>query len=224
MSRDILYENTPHTAETIDAAIQDVLTYTINFQNTGTAPAQNIYVIDTLDVDLDWNTLYVVESSHNMQVVNLGNGVLRFEFPQIWLDDSTSNEPGSHGHFTYRIQENANNWIGSEIDNTAYIYFDWNTPIITSTTHNVNAMLWGIDENNQNDFNIYPNPAQDKISIVGKSNNYSYSIFDMSGRVLLEGKASSMTEQVNLSLLNQGAYLIKINNNNHITSLRFIKQ
>jgi len=33
-----------------------------------------------------------------------------------------------------------------------------------------------------------------------------------------------MTEQVNLSLLNQGAYLIKINNNNLITSLRFIKQ
>jgi hypothetical protein len=46
----------------------------------------------------------------------------------------------------------------------------------------------------------------------------------MSGRVLIEGKASSMTEQVNLSLLNQGAYLIKINNNNLITSLRFIKQ
>ena len=63
-----------------------------------------------------------------------------------------------------------------------------------------------------------------KISIVGTSNNYSYSIFDMSGRVLIEGKASSMTEQVNLSMLNQGAYLIKINNNNLITSLRFIKQ
>ena len=224
VARELLYENTPYTAETIDAAIQDVLTYTINFQNTGTAPAQNIYVIDTLDANLDWNSLYVVESSHDMQVVNLGNGVMRFEFPQIWLDDATSNETGSHGHFTYRIQENASNWVGSTIDNTAFIYFDWNTPIITSTTHNVNTMLWGIDENNQNDFNVYPNPAQDKISIVGSSDDYSYSIFDMSGRALLNGKASSMTEQVNLSLLNQGAYLIKINNNNHITSLRFIKQ
>lgn len=222
--RDNAYQNISFPTETIDAAMQDVLTYTINFQNTGTAPAQNIYIIDTLDANLDWNSLFVVESSHNMQVVNLGNGIIRFEFPQIWLDDATSNEPGSHGHFTYRIQENASNWVGSTIDNTAYIYFDWNAPIITSTTHNVNTMLWGIDENTQNSFKLYPNPAQDNISIVGTSSSFTYSIFDMSGRELLNGKSSSMTENVNLNKLNQGAYLIKINNNSLISSIRFIKQ
>jgi hypothetical protein len=91
------------------------------------------------------------------------NGIMRFEFNQIWLPDSTTNEPESHGHFTYRIAEQPNNPIMSTIENTAYIFFDWNDPIITNTTFHQNMYLDHIDEL-KGTLAVFPNPAQSQIS------------------------------------------------------------
>ena len=134
VDRGIQYNNVSFDSESIEYSTDDLLTYTICFQNTGTAPAQNIYIIDTISSLLDLSTLRIIEATHAMQVVHLGNGSYRFEFPQIWLADSTTNEPMSHGHFVYSIKEKPGNALGSQVKNTAYIYFDWNAPIITNTT------------------------------------------------------------------------------------------
>jgi hypothetical protein len=36
------------------------------------------------------------------------------------------------------------------IENTAYIYFDWNEAIVTNTTYNLNENIMGIHENGIN--------------------------------------------------------------------------
>ena len=160
-STDYMNENYP--VGYLDPFADDILNYTIRFQNTGTAPAQNIYIIDTLSTQLDWSSFTLLEATHPIQVVNLGNGIMRFEFNQIWLPDSTTNEPESHGHFTYRIAEQPNNPIMSTIENTAYIFFDWNDPIITNTTFHQNMYLDHIDEL-KGTLAVFPNPAQSQIS------------------------------------------------------------
>ena len=214
----------PVTSEQIDASLTDVLTYTVQFQNTGTAPAQNIYILDTLDANLNWSTFSLVESSHNMQVVNMGNGVLKFEYPNIWLADSTSNEPASHGHLVYRIQENNGNPVGSTIENTAYIYFDWNAPIVTNTTYNINTMLSGIDESSMNQFKLYPNPSADNISVTGNVTNFAYKILDMSGRELVSGQGNNGLAKIAIESLTNGHYLVQIVSENSNETLSFIKQ
>jgi len=214
----------PVTSEQIEVNITDALTYTIQFQNTGTAPAQNIYILDTLDANLNWSTFTLLESSHNMQVVNMGNGVLKFEYPNIWLADSTTNEPASHGHLVYRIEENFGNPVGSTIENTAYIYFDWNAPIITNTTYNVNTMLWGIDESSMNQFKLYPNPSADNISITGNITNFAFKILDMSGRELVSGQGNNGFAQIAIDQLTNGHYLVQIVSENTNETLSFIKQ
>ena len=224
VGRPAIYETIAIPSEQIDASLTDALTYTIQFQNTGTAPAQNIYILDTLDANLDWSTFTLVESSHNMQVVNMGNGLLKFEYPNIWLDDSTSNEPGSHGHLVYRIEENPGNIVGSTIENTAYIYFDWNAPIITNTTYNINTMLWGIDESSMNQFKLYPNPSADNISITGNITNFGYKILDMSGRELVSGQVSNGFAKIAIESLTNGHYLVQIASENANETLSFIKQ
>ena len=222
--RPAIYETLAIPSEQIDASLTDALTYTIQFQNTGTSPAQNIYILDTLDANLDWSTFTLVESSHNMQVVNMGNGLLKFEYPNIWLDDSTSNEPGSHGHLVYRIQENSGNPVGSTIENTAYIYFDWNAPIITNTTYNINTMLVGVDESSMNQFKLYPNPSTDNISITGNITNFAYKIMDMSGRELVSGQVNNGFAKIAIESLTNGHYLVQIASENANETLSFIKQ
>lgn len=118
--------------QTISSA-NEWLTYTIHFQNTGTAPAENILVIDTLDSNLEWSTFQLLSFSHENLTQVLPNGIVHFNFPNIFLPDSTTNEPGSHGYIQYRIKPKATAMPGSVIENSASIYFDFNSPVLTNT-------------------------------------------------------------------------------------------
>jgi uncharacterized repeat protein (TIGR01451 family) len=207
----------------LDYATQETLTYTIRFQNTGTAPAQNIYIIDTLDADLDWSTFTRVEATHHMEIVNLGNGVIRFEFPSIWLADSTTNEPESHGHLVYSIRENASAAVGTEIENTAYIFFDWNDPIVTNTTYNINVIgSNGLKENNAMNVQVFPNPSSESITI-SCDGNFNYQLVDLSGRIISTGYASDL-ETLNISKAAAGIYQLNVQSNQGNSSLKVIKQ
>lgn len=200
------YMNEAYPLGFLDAFTDDALTYTIRFQNTGTAPAQNVYIIDTLSTLLNWTSFTLIEASHPMQVVNLENGIMRFEFNQIWLPDSTSNEPQSHGHFTYRILENVNNPIMSTIENTAYIYFDWNDPIVTNTTFHQNMWLDNLDEL-EVVLQVYPNPAQTQISL-GSTELNQIQIKDINGKVVFN-ELVGPGQTISVQSLESGIYLIE---------------
>ncbi|GDX52446.1 hypothetical protein LBMAG27_14930 [Bacteroidota bacterium] len=114
----------------------DWLTYTIHFQNTGTAPAQHIQVLDTLDADLDASTFQLLSYSHAPMVQLFGSNV-KFNFPNINLPDSTTDAEASKGYVSYRVKPLANLPLGTTIENTASIYFDFNSPIVTNTVSNI---------------------------------------------------------------------------------------
>ncbi len=113
--------------------------YTIRFQNTGNDVAYNVTILDTLDTNLDSETFRVLGSSHS-EVLNTSldnEGILTFDFPNIFLPDSTSNLEGSNGHVTYMISALDGLAENTVINNSAGIYFDQNPPIITNTTESV---------------------------------------------------------------------------------------
>ncbi|ASS47268.1 MAG: hypothetical protein A3D31_15595 [Candidatus Fluviicola riflensis] len=215
-------KNVDH-AEQIAPSVQDELTYTIRFQNTGTAPAQNIYILDTLSTNLDWSTFELIEVSHAMHVDDLGNGVMRFNFPQIWLPDSTANEQESHGHLVYRLKENVANTEGTEIFNTAYIFFDWNDPIITNTTYNINASL-GLNEETSVQSSVYPNPFQQEVTIRAKSMIRAVSVLDLSGKQLFTQTTDSNELKLDLSAYSSGIYLLNIQTQSGFETHRIVKK
>ena len=113
------------------------LTYTIRFQNTGTAPAVNVYLLDTLSQDLDMSSLRVVGQSHpGLLTDSLSGNVVRFSFDNIQLPDSMSDPAGSQGYVTFEISPVSGLPDGTQIENRAGIYFDFNDPIITNTVMN----------------------------------------------------------------------------------------
>lgn len=61
---------------------------------------------------------------------------------------------------------------------------------------------------------IYPNPFNEIISIKGEKNlNQPFSIFDQMGREVFKGKLNGISTEVNLSLLSNGIYMLKIEGN-----------
>lgn len=113
------------------------LTYTVHFQNTGTAPAIDIFIMDTLNSNLDINTVRIVGQSHDNLVTEVVNGnTLKFIFDNINLPDSTTDEAASHGSVVFTVQPITTITSPSRVENSVGIYFDTNEPIITNTVFN----------------------------------------------------------------------------------------
>lgn len=129
------------------ALLDEDLTYTIRFQNTGNAEALKVVIRDTLDLNLDPNTFRVIGSSHEafLSTSLIGNQYLTFEFNDINLPDSTSNLEGSQGYVVYTIKAFDNLPEETVIENTAGIYFDFNPPVITNTTENMMVSTFDAD-------------------------------------------------------------------------------
>lgn len=68
---------------------------------------------------------------------------------------------------------------------------------------------------------IYPNPAQTYITISGVTSGTTVSIFTLSGKSVLESplKSTSNNMEIDVSGLNQGIYIIKIDGHNKVMKL-----
>ncbi|MBI2258763.1 MAG: T9SS type A sorting domain-containing protein [Flavobacteriia bacterium] len=116
--------------------------YMIRFQNTGTDTAFTVVIRDTLDMDLDIFSVVAGVSSHNYSFTMQGPRVLEWTFNNILLPDSTTNETMSHGFVTFTVNQNPDLANGTQITNSANIYFDFNDPVITNQTlHTINSCI-----------------------------------------------------------------------------------
>lgn len=144
-----------------------ILDYTIRFQNTGTAEAINVVLVDTLPLDVDVSTFRFLGSSHPCTYTLTGNGILTFTFDNILLPDSNTNEPLSHGLVNFRIKPILPLQLGQEITNAADIYFDFNPPIRTP-----DATVIVTDETGVRplvkpaELLVYPVPVKNNLTVV----------------------------------------------------------
>ena len=114
----------------IDSTQTEWLEYTIRFQNTGTAEAIFVRVLDTLSQAFDITSFELIATSHPCEVIFRENRSVEWYFDNIMLPDSFTNEPESHGYIQFRIRTNELASTGA-LDNEAGIYFDFNEPVQT---------------------------------------------------------------------------------------------
>ncbi|AZB28333.1 T9SS type A sorting domain-containing protein [Chryseobacterium balustinum] len=70
--------------------------------------------------------------------------------------------------------------------------------------------------------NIYPNPTSDFLHVPTTENIKSLEVYDLSGKVVL--KDTSGKNQISVSFLNKGMYIIKITTNHSVFSTKFSKK
>jgi len=208
-----------------------ILEYKIRFQNIGTAPAENIYIYDTISHFLDLNSFNQLNSSHYCFYEILFPNIIKWTFPNIMLPDSTSNEPESHGFIKYKIQQAPNNTIGTIIENSAAIFFDYNFPIITNKTFNTIGDIIEITTsdfsiyNNSKDVQVFPNPSSSTITFDVYCSNYLVEIYNIYGMKLSYIKSNTNYQTtVDIKNFSNGIYFYKILVNNETTSTgKFLK-
>lgn len=210
------------------------LEYTIHFQNTGTAPAQTVVVRDTLDADLLPNTIEGVTASHFCNIRIEDGNILIFEFQGINLPDSAADYEGSNGFIHFYINRVAGLPLGTTIENTAAIYFDFNAPVITNTVVSI------IDELSSTNFvqdemnvRVMPNPVRDVVAVqydLKANSEVSIELYNTLGERIEQFMPSTMQTagsyqfQFATDRLASGVYFLNIQTTQGVVSQRIVKQ
>lgn len=144
-----------------------ILEYVIHFQNTGNAPAINVVLKDTLDSDLDLNSIEMGYGTHAYTTELSLDNVLKITFPNINLVDSFTDVQASMGFVAFRIKQKKNLPMGTKFTNAADIYFDFNYPIHTNTVLNTLSSPTSVNPDADNfSLKVYPNPTKDKLNVL----------------------------------------------------------
>ena len=203
------------------------LKYTINFENTGNDTAFNISVYDTLSDNVDIKSLNLLMASAVMNIAVLNSGghnIIKFDFPNINLLDS-SHHGQCDGAVIFTINAKSGLPNGTTIFNHAGIFFDYNPVVMTNTVENIIGTAAAVTTLNKNtETTIYPNPANNELTINTGSNTYATAIITNTlGQVLMAQSLSSNDTKIKVSALTPGLYYLTLRGESGVEVKKFEK-
>jgi hypothetical protein len=144
----------------------------------------------------------------------------RIEFTYKRWDITTGLLTGASYKYLYTVD-------GNNL-NTETIYQNWNTDI-PDWANNYKRFqyyslhqVFGLDQAQGDEIVIYPNPATSALSIAGIKGLYRVSVYSISGKLVLDCKGTA--NQIDISGLSPGIYLVKILTQKGIITDSFVKK
>ena len=206
------------------------LEYTINFMNVGNDTAFDIHVLDTLSDNVDPRTLRIVMASNTMDIALFNDGVhniVKFDFPQIDLLDS-STCPQCNGAVIFDVNTTPGLPDGTIIFNRAGVFFDDNAVVMTNMVEDIigcpGTLAAANNGSDRNQVQIYPNPADEELTIVMAKGGYtSFTITNSIGQEMMQQSLVSTQTKVNISSLATGVYYITLRGVNGTKVQKFVK-
>ena len=80
-----------------------------------------------------------------------------------------------------------------------------------------------IKNNSLSDFTVYPNPTTDFVNINSANTIDSYRIHDLTGRVVKRSSPNSNNFRIDVTSLNKGVYMVKLNSGDKTGSIKLVK-
>jgi len=198
--------------------IGDYLHYIINFENTGTATAQNIVVKDIIDTTkYDVSSLQVMNSS-NPVTARLSGNVAEFIFQTINLDS------GGHGNILLKVKSNNTLIEGDNVTKKADIFFDYNAPISTNIANTIFQSLSNPSFEVDNAIKVYPNPTKNTINIQSSNNIKSIQFYDAQGRILQTSIVEDVSKTLDITERQTGIYYLKITSDKGMKVEKVVKE
>lgn len=203
--------------------VGDYVHYIIRFENTGTYPAENVIVTDAISsTKFQINTLVPLSGSHPFITRFVGNKVeFLFEGINLPFDDANND-----GYIAFKIKTKPTLVVGDSFSNSANIYFDYNSPIVTNTTTTTIQTLGNSDFNFNAAFSLSPVPTKNSLTISTKQSITisSVSIYNTLGQLIQINTNPNPNETIDVSSLKSGSYFIMIMSDRGKSSSKFIKE
>ena len=96
--------------------------------------------------------------------------------------------------------------------------------VYNGVVHVIDAVLVPIftsslDEGNLNDFNVYPNPASDNITIDMMGNTFDEAmVYDLNGRIVLQTSLTNNNNLIQIDSIKTGTYILTLRSNDQIST------
>lgn len=169
---------------------------------------------------MDVSTIVPLVASHDYEWSIVDSNVLKYSFNNIMLPDSNVNLIGSNGFFKFKISQKPDRPLGSIINNSAAIYFDFNAPIITNTySHTLGnefvefRVITSIDPLNPLKMSIAPNPMNDYTTIRVDNPNFEIGellLMDVNGRLVKNLTFQGNSLELQRGDLSPGVYWFEV--------------
>ncbi len=159
------------------------INYFIRFQNKTGFTVSNVSVIDTLDTNLPLTDIRIGSSSHPFQFSVLGN-VLRWDFSNIVLPDSSNDPTLSQGYLYFSAGVRQGLRYGDSIENTAYVQFNGGIPNATNSVV-VKMVANSVIPTSDDRTNFVLTQSSSTYSLENRTHEIrKFEIYDLSGRII----------------------------------------
>ena len=222
---------TAAATNTNDERIGNVKFGTINNSSTGAAGYENFTAISTnvtrgtayaISITPTW-TASKYNEAYSVYIDYNGNGVFTDSGEKVWTKTGSTTTPvtgsitipgtATLGATRMRVMMKYSTAPTSPCGTYTYGQVEDYTVNIMSTAKENAAIV-----NPTRELSIYPNPVKGSTLNISNSDSSEFSIYDLSGKQISNGKISDNTVSVNA--LPKGVYLIKVGN----VSKKFIKE
>ena len=198
----------------------NVLRYLVRFQNEGNEDAITVRVVDALSNFHNIDKIRLGACSHDFVFNFTAEGELEWTFNDINLPAKDVDENGSMGYVSFDVYLNDGLAVGTEIPNSAEIFFDFNSPIVTNTV--VSRIVSSTTSVNydQEDTSIlvYPNPSTDKVTVrFDNARPAVLSLRNTLGETLISQSVNAVSAVLDVQHLAAGNYFLTISDDAGIT-------
>lgn len=199
--------------------------YNIQFQNEGNDLAYKVVVEDSLFLNMPVYAFQMVYATHPYKVIlTPSQNLVTWVFDDINLEPKSKDVAKSMGYLVFDAYLNTNLRVGDSILNKAFIYFDYNSPIITP-----NAMVKRVDNassitriGNLN-IKIYPNPSNTFCTVENYENDLnSIDIYTIEGRIIKSVELEQGLNQIDLNGFSPGVYFLMCEINGNSYRIKYI--
>lgn len=152
-----------------------------------------------------------IDGSGKKWLGTYGGGLVKFDGSNCTIYNTSNSSLPSNIVPTLAVDGSGNKWIGSLLESGGLTVFN-DDGIIT----NYETQISG-----DNVVNIYPNPANNFLTVDGYSTNTSAEVYNISGKLLLS--APLRNNQLDISPLASGLYFIKLSSLEGSVVRKFMK-
>jgi len=172
-----------------------------------TKPSENFSKIEYAKATINKEAFYIA-SFVTSATAGTGGSYYTKDNGKTWYKNLDNNNLRSMDFYD---AENGIVTIGRDVNFKTNIFY------FTGNTTNIREM-----DNMLNKINIYPNPVNNTLNYSGLKGTVSYKIFNIQGQLLLNG--TSLTNQIDVSELQNGLYILNLETEKGTFISKFIKQ
>jgi hypothetical protein len=126
------------------------------------------------------------------------------------------------GSAAFILQSNLGE-VNYTVNKTNYFEYQGSFNIDTADTIAIQLITTGIEQESENSFSVYPNPARDILNIQSQSSAH-INLYSFSGQEIMSKSFAGGTIPVDLSSLENGVYFVLIQDSQHTQTYRIVKQ